>query len=179
MRAAACGRPFCLCLNSYHVSIISLDKFIVLKVTRQADYGLLLMAALAFHYAEGDYVSMRHIAENRKLPYRFLGKIITPLKKAKIVEALEGVNGGYRLARPPEKIFIREVLEALGESLSLVRCADSARACQSFCQCFSKKFWRDIQTQVDHLLDNYTVKDLVGAGEIPNVKFKMKKNAHN
>lgn len=159
--------------------MISLNEFIMLKVTRQADYGLLLMAALTFHYAEGDYVSMRQIAENRKLPYRFLGKIITPLKKAGIVDSLEGVSGGYRLARPPEKIFVREVLEALGESLSLVRCADSARACQSFCQCFSKKFWRDIQSEVDHLLDNYTVKDLVENGGISNVKFKSKKNAHN
>ncbi len=143
----------------------------MLKVTRQADYGLLLMAALAFHYAEGEYVSLRHIADKRKLPYRFLGKIVSPLKKAKIVESLEGVTGGYRLKKAPDKITIREVLEALGESLSLVRCADSERACQSFCQCFSKKFWRDVQKEVDELLDNYTVADLLESGGLPNVKF--------
>ncbi|MBT5016742.1 Rrf2 family transcriptional regulator [Candidatus Peregrinibacteria bacterium] len=145
----------------------------MLKVTRQADYGLLLVAALAFHYAEGEYVSLKHVAEKRKLPYRFLGKIVTPFKKVGIVESREGVTGGYRLARAPEKISIREVLEALGEPLSLVRCADSERACQSFCQCFSKRFWRDVQQKIDELLDNYTVADLIEEGSVPNVQFKI------
>jgi Rrf2 family transcriptional regulator, cysteine metabolism repressor len=143
----------------------------MLKVTRQADYGLLLMAALAFHYAEGEYVSLRHVADKRKLPYRFLGKIISPLKKAGLVESLEGAKGGYRLVKGPEKITIREVLEALGESLCLVRCAGEERACQSFCQCFSKKFWHDVQREIDELLDNYTVADLLESGGLPNVKF--------
>ena len=148
----------------------------MLQVNKQADYGLLLLEALASHYHNGGYVSLRYISEKRKLPYRFLGKIITPLKKFRIVESREGVSGGYRLARDPQKIPIREVLLALGEDLDLVQCAQGDEECPRFCQCHSKKFWQKLQVHIDSYLSHYTVADLMDEWprkkELPNVNFK-------
>lgn len=133
------------------------------------------MAALATHYKEGNYVSLRHISEKRKLPYRFLGKIVSPLKKARILESHEGVNGGYRLARAPQNIPVREVLEVLGEHLDLVPCARGEEGCPRFCQCHSKKFWQKLQVHIDSYLSHYTVADLLDEWKpehSPNVRFK-------
>lgn len=146
----------------------------MLKVTKQADYGLLLIAAIASHYNEGKFVSLKYISEERKLPYRFLGKIVAPLKRVGILESQEGVSGGYRLARHPSAIPVREVLEALGEHLSLVPCVRSEEGCPRFCQCFSKKFWQKMQASVDSFLSAYTVADLLDEWqpqEAPNVLF--------
>lgn len=143
-------------------------------VTRQADYGLLLVTALASHYTQG-VLSLREIAMKRRLPYRFLAKIIIPLRKAGLVESLEGVNGGYRLAKPPDQISIREVLQALGEDLSLVRCEDNDKNCQSFCQCNARGFWHELQEAIHTTLSRYTVADLVQKSkphEKPNVTFR-------
>ncbi|MDP2624628.1 MAG: Rrf2 family transcriptional regulator [Candidatus Peregrinibacteria bacterium] len=144
------------------------------QITRQADYGLLLVSALASRYQE-DYVSLRQIAEERKLPYRFLSKIIIPLRKAGIVKSYEGATGGYRLAMDPKKIMIRDVLVALGEDLTLVRCENDDKQCQSFCQCNSRGFWHELQEKINQVLSGYTVADLVKnstPNEKPNVTFR-------
>ena len=144
------------------------------QITRQADYGLLLMTALATH-GKSDYVSLRELADRRNLPYRFLTKIIIPLRKAGLVESQEGIHGGYRLAKAPDRIQIREVLKALGEDLSLVRCERGHQNCRSFCQCNARGFWHELQGQVDLVLEKYTLEDLLGRGIAsftPNVTFK-------
>jgi Rrf2 family protein len=130
------------------------------QVTRQADYGLLLITALA-GYGPGEFVSLREIAERRKLPYRFLTKIMVPLRKAGLVKSQEGARGGYALAKAPADIQIREVLEALGEDLALVRCETNDKNCQSFCQCSARGFWHELQDQMDQVMSKYTIKDLL------------------
>ncbi|EKD92546.1 MAG: Transcriptional regulator, BadM/Rrf2 family [uncultured bacterium] len=130
------------------------------QITRQADYGLLLMTALASHFPQG-YISLRDLAEERRLPYRFLSKIILPLRKSGLVDAQEGMSGGYRLARHPEEIHIRTILEALGEDLMLVRCGSGDKACQSFCQCSARGFWHELQVQINEILNHYTLAQLV------------------
>lgn len=132
------------------------------------------MTALAVR-GKSDYVSLRDVAARRNLPYRFLAKIIIPLRKAGLVESQEGLRGGYRLAKSPNQIQIRHVLEALGEDLSLVRCGSGHQNCQSFCQCNARGFWHELQAQMDQVLTKYTLADLVSSGAgslLPNVTFK-------
>lgn len=153
----------------------------MLFVTRQMDYGLLLMEALARAYGHG-FVSLRQIAVERRMPYRFLVKIVLPLRRAGLLAAQEGAHGGYALAKSPVEITIREVLEALlpagqagSEPLSLVRCETSSHSCQSFCQCGSRSFWHELQSQIDKVLDCTTVADLVKSSvpsAKPNVTFR-------
>jgi Rrf2 family transcriptional regulator, cysteine metabolism repressor len=144
------------------------------QITRQADYGLLLVTALAAHYKDG-YVSLREISERRKLPYRFLSKIVISLRKANIVISHEGATGGYRLAKAPDQIKLRDVLEALGENLSLVRCESDDKNCQSFCQCNARGFWSELQTAIDQIVERYTIGDFLKKAlpqEKPNVTFR-------
>ncbi len=143
-------------------------------ITRQMDYGLLLMEALTHAYGHG-FVSLRRIAVERRLPYRFLVKIALPLRRAGLLEAHEGARGGYVLAKPPMDITIREVLEALSEPLSLVRCETSSHSCQSFCQCGSRSFWHQLQSQLNDTLCRTTLADLVKSSAPsvkPNVAFR-------
>lgn len=131
------------------------------------------MTALASR-GKVEYVSLREVAERRHLPYRFLTKIIIPLRKAGLVESQEGVRGGYRLAKAPNQIYIRDVLKALGEDLSFVRCGSGDKACQSFCQCNARGFWHELQGQMDQVLTKYTLADLLlkgGSSIQPNVTF--------
>lgn len=143
-------------------------------VSRQADYGLLLATALAAHYQEG-YISLRSLAKERRLPYRFLAKIIIPLRHAGLVLAQEGVYGGYRLAHAPQSILVSEVLRALGEDFILVRCESRPQRCQSFCQCNSRGFWHELQFKINEILHHTTIADLVdqmSPSRKPNVNFR-------
>ena len=58
-------------------------------------------------------LASHHIAAARTIPERFLLKVLKPLVTARLLLSVKGPNGGYRLAKPPEKISMLEVIEAV------------------------------------------------------------------
>jgi Rrf2 family protein len=54
-----------------------------------------------------------YIARKRRIPERFLLKVLKPLVSAQILYSVKGPNGGYRLARSPNDITLLEVIEAV------------------------------------------------------------------
>ena len=94
-----------------------------------AEYALHSLLVLA---ARSEPVSVRDLASFQALPERFLAKILTKLEKAGLVEGTEGVRGGFLLARPPERIAVRDVLEAVDPNRTLFECAEIRRHCALF-----------------------------------------------
>jgi Rrf2 family protein len=77
-------------------------------------------------------VSVRDLARFQNLPERFLAKLFTRLKKAGVVHGIEGIRGGFALARPPERISVMDVLAAVDPDRSLFECAEIRRNCKLF-----------------------------------------------
>lgn len=94
-----------------------------------AEYALHSLLVIA---ARAEPVSVRDLARFQELPERFLAKIFTRLQKAGLVEATEGVRGGFTLARPAERITVRDVLEAVDPDRTLFECAEIRRHCALF-----------------------------------------------
>ena len=62
---------------------------------------------------KGDPVASHIIAHDRKIPERFLLKVLKPLVSAQILHSIKGPNGGYRLAKPANEITMLDVVEAV------------------------------------------------------------------
>lgn len=77
-------------------------------------------------------VSVRDLARFQKLPERFLAKLFTRLTKAGIVKGIEGIRGGFALARQPDQISVMDVLAAIDPNRSLFECAEIRRNCELF-----------------------------------------------
>jgi len=88
-----------------------------LKLTRRSEYALLALIHLARAKGEG-YVAVAAMAEAQGLPAKFLEQLLTALKRARLVKSQKGPHGGYRLARPPEKISLAEVIRLLDGALA-------------------------------------------------------------
>lgn len=65
------------------------------------------------HGADARPVSSADVAEFHNLPAPFTAKLFTKLRNAGIVEAQEGIRGGFRLARPAMQISVLEVADAV------------------------------------------------------------------
>jgi Rrf2 family protein len=83
-----------------------------MKLSRASSYALHALAFMAGQKAERP-VASHHIAEARKIPERFLLKVLKPLVSARVLFSIKGPNGGYRLAKAPDKITLLEVIEAV------------------------------------------------------------------
>lgn len=134
----------------------------MLHFTKEIDYGLLLLAALG-ELPQGKHISLREVSKNKKLPYKFLGKIIIPLKQAGLVESVQGVKGGYSLKKKTTEIKLAEVIAAYKEDLAPVQCLQSEphSSCQSADVCTTRDFWADVHQKISDVVDNYTVQDLI------------------
>jgi len=75
--------------------------------------GLLTAKALAENWES--VKSARGIAEKLGLPEIPVRQSLVRLRRAGILQAEKGRQGGYRLAKPPEKIPLLSVLRALAD----------------------------------------------------------------
>ncbi len=88
-----------------------------MKLTRRSEYALLALIHLARARGEG-YVAVAAMADAQGLPPKFLEQLLMALKRGGLVRSQKGPRGGYRLARPAEKISLAEVIRLLDGALA-------------------------------------------------------------
>ncbi len=131
-----------------------------MNLTKKSSYGLIAALELAAA-SDTSPLSATRIAKRYSLPVPFLEKILHELRHAGLVSSKQGRAGGYYLARPPEDISVRNVLEALGESLDLVGCLKSDAHCDLTNCCPTKGAWQLIDLRFKGLLDSLSLQSLL------------------
>ncbi|PUA19528.1 Rrf2 family transcriptional regulator [Glaciimonas sp. PCH181] len=74
----------------------------------------------------------RDLAELQGVSSEFVAKLFTKLRKADLIISTEGVTGGFRLARPAEKISVLDVTNAIDGEKSLFDCKEVRSRCAIF-----------------------------------------------
>jgi Rrf2 family protein len=83
-----------------------------MRISRSTGYGLLAVGYLAQHKDEGIILS-QDISQKYNIPLEYLLKILQQLVRANILRSKRGPRGGFILARPPKKVTLLEVMEAV------------------------------------------------------------------
>jgi Rrf2 family protein len=104
-----------------------------LDLTKRSDYAIRAMLALTM-VPEG-LLSSRKIAEEMKIPPRFLPQIMGDLTRAALVEAHPGRAGGYKLAKDPNSVTILTVIEAVEGDPHRQICVMRGTACGANGEC--------------------------------------------
>jgi len=99
-----------------------------MRLNQATDYAFRSVLYLSL-LPRGQVVEAKLIAEEENIPMRFLLKILRLLTRAGFVESYRGINGGYALARPPEEITLRDVIEAIEGPIQINRCLISPEEC--------------------------------------------------
>ena len=98
-----------------------------MKISRSTGYALLAVGYLAKHQEEGIILS-QDVSKEYNIPLEYLLKILQQLVKANILRSKRGPRGGFSLARPPQKITLLQVIEAVdGPMVSQLDLAEHAR----------------------------------------------------
>ena len=93
------------------------------------EYGLHCLLPLC---APDMHASSQELAEFQGISPAYVAKLFATLKRAGLVEALEGAGGGYRLLRPPTEISVLDVVEALEGDKPLFQCNEIRGNCAVF-----------------------------------------------
>ena len=133
-----------------------------MKVSAKAEYACLAVLALAEQGPDAPPLRIREISESHGIPERYLVQILLQLKGSGLVASTRGAAGGYRLARDPETISIREVLSAVDGPDASVRELPQANrnAAQSL-----GRLWDRVREAERAVLDQTTVATLVAQSQ--------------
>jgi Rrf2 family transcriptional regulator, iron-sulfur cluster assembly transcription factor len=135
-----------------------------MKITALEEYGLRCMLALAKSWPDKS-VTMPQLGAMEKLSVPYVGKLMMILKRAGLVKAVRGRNGGYVLAAAPDQLRLDRVLNALGEPIYSTRhCArysGEAEICVHIEECNVRNMWATFNDFVNDVLRRMTLADLI------------------
>jgi Rrf2 family protein len=128
-------------------------------LTRQSDYGVRAILHLAT-VPYGDVIQTRSIAASEDIPGKYLPSIIRTLARAGLIRTLRGNQGGVMLARPPEEISLREVIEAIEGPIVIVHCLRGPNQCNREDDCSFRTVCQNLQDLMVGQLEGTTFADL-------------------
>jgi len=128
----------------------------MLKLTKKADYGLMAMRHLAEHADQGA-CSAKDVADAYGIPQEVMAKILQKLVKAGLLHSQHGTNGGYTLARDPEKISAFEVIRSIDGPLSITSCVTIRGECDQSDRCNIREPLRLVNTSIEEVLKSITI----------------------
>ena len=90
-----------------------------MQISARGDYAV--RAALSLATAYPSLLSTQAIASEQDMPRKFLEAVLADLRRAGVVRAQRGAEGGYTLARPPREVTVGAILRAVEGPLAGVR----------------------------------------------------------
>ena len=135
----------------------------MIRLSRLADYGIVLMSHMAV--SKDCVVTARELSQRSRLPLPTVSKVLKLLARAELIESQRGVNGGYQLARSPEKICVTDMVDALEGPIAITNCSmvernQGAALCQLDEHCPVKNPWQKINLVVRGALSRLTLSDM-------------------
>jgi Rrf2 family protein len=132
----------------------------MLRLSKKADYALLALRHLAAN-ADRGAVSARELAQAYDLPPELLAKVLQKLVRARFLNSIHGIRGGYGLARPPASISVADVIQSIDGPLTMTACSETNHDCDQYSKCNIRDPLWQVKDRIVAALAQTTVADLV------------------
>ena len=125
-----------------------------MRISARCDYACRALLELALNWSNRESLTIHRISERQRITMKYLAHILIQLKGMGLVESLRGRQGGYRLAKPPNRISLGEVIREVGGPL--LPMASSAASQES---AFTV-IWKEVEGAMAKVLDGITFEDI-------------------
>ena len=132
-----------------------------MKISTKGRYSLRMLLDLTEHQNDG-YIALKDIAKRQGISKKYLEQIVPNLNQKDILRTHRGFQGGYRLAKSPDKYTIGEILRITEGSLSPVACLDdNPNMCERCNECATLPIWQELNRIINEYLDGITLQDVL------------------
>ncbi len=134
----------------------------MIKLSRLADYGVLLMSQMA---RKPEEVANAHdLIDASGLPAATVSKLLATLARHELLESIRGSKGGYRLARPAADISVEQIIAAVDGPIAVTMCVDEdGDGCGVASFCTTQGYWQRINRAIKEALDKVSLADIATA----------------
>lgn len=149
----------------------------MLRITKQADYGIVLLTRMA---ADPERLfTASELAAEAGLPHPIVSKVLKLLVRGEVLSSHRGVKGGYTLDRSAEEITVFDIVTVLEGPIAITECIDdSPSECSQEPHCPVRGNWQRINRAIQLALEDITLAEmtrasaprLVTLGETPKTR---------
>jgi len=123
--------------------------------------GYTVHALACLHAGSGQPRTIHDIADCTGIHKPYLAKILNQLSQRGLVSTKRGYRGGIALSRPPEKITLLEIVEAVEGPKWLGPCLLGLDDCAARRVCPTHNVWASVQRQIIDVLRRTTLADVI------------------
>lgn len=130
-------------------------------LSMKAKYAIRAMTVLGRH---AEPLPAHRIAQDARVPEKFLETILVDLRRAGFVASKRGLQGGHALAMPAERIRLGDLIRSIDGPLAPIRCASltAYRPCEDCpdpARCAVRNLMTDVRNAIAGVLDTRTLRD--------------------
>ena len=126
-----------------------------MRISQKLEYACRALAQLAKHHDGRTLTRLEALAQREEISASFLVQILNDLRRAGLIESRRGASGGYLLARRPEAITLRQVVDAVDPSLLQCTVAREGESGQAV-----RMAWDQISSSLQASLDLITLETM-------------------
>ena len=131
-----------------------------MRLSTRARYGTRLMLELALNFEKGT-VFLKDIAKKEEISEKYLSHLVIPLKAGGLISSSRGAHGGYRLAKDPSQITLKDIVQILEGGISFVECVNNPSVCPRVSKCATRGIWEKLDEKISDELSSVTLEDLM------------------
>lgn len=132
-----------------------------MRILTKIQCGLVIIADIAINSEDGSAVNLYEIAERRAISVKYLEQIVTRLRQSSLVKSIKGPHGGYILSRSPEKITVKEILDAIDITLIGNDIAPLEDCNSEITTILDQMIWAKIEKNLAEFASSLTLLDIV------------------
>lgn len=129
-----------------------------------SDYAVRVVCYLA---SEKRIVSSTELSEQLGIARSIFPKLGKSLCKARIIESIGGVHGGWKLIKREEDITLYDVLSLMENRIKISRCLEDDCFCSrgQTATCPVRRKYIELQEMIEKELKSTTIAELIKGGE--------------
>ena len=129
------------------------------KLSHKLEYACRVLAQLALSRGHSKLAHIDALSEAEGIPANYLVQILNELRNAGLITSKRGKQGGYALARAPEKIGLWEIVEAIDPEMLDCRFEAGGHSGERVAE-----VWTEISACLREKIGSYTLEDIVVSG---------------
>ncbi|XOQ45037.1 MAG: HTH-type transcriptional regulator CymR [Clostridium sp.] len=131
-----------------------------MRISSKGRYGLAAMVCMAESYESDACITIVSLSKRLGISKIYLEQVFSLLKRGGLVLAIKGAQGGYKLAKPPQKISVYNILQALEQSLFEKTAESVAQKADHIEKAMQISVFSALDAAVEKVLQNITLMDL-------------------
>lgn len=124
------------------------------------DYAIRIILCLEHM---GNRKSAYEIAEEMKIPERYVLKVLKKLKQEGIILSFAGNQGGYELAKENSDISLGDILQIMENTMKINRCLEEDEYCSrgAVLTCPVRRFYCSLQNELVNRVRSISIQDIL------------------